>query len=174
MDKYRFPIGTFEWPKTINAEQRKEWTATLSNAPSLYREEVEHLTKQQLNTPYREGGWSIRQVVHHVPDSHLHGYIRFKQALTEEDPEIKPYDQTVWAELADSSGEIEASLKLLESLHQRWSLLLNGLQEDDWLRTFRHPESGRFTLGEAASLYAWHSRHHLSHITFLKERMGWS
>lgn len=174
MDEHRFPIGKFEWPKTISAEQRKEWTATLSKAPLLYREEIEHLTKQQLNTPYREGGWSIRQVVHHVPDSHLHGYIRFKQALTEKDPEIKPYDQTAWAELTDSSEEIEVSLKLLESLHQRWAFLLNGLQEDDWLRTFRHPESGRSTLEEAASLYAWHSRHHLAHIRSLKARMGWS
>ncbi|MDZ5783492.1 YfiT family bacillithiol transferase [Marinococcus luteus] len=173
MDKHRFPIGRFEWPETISAEKRKECIRALSKAPSLYREEVEHLKKHQLDTPYREGGWSIRQVVHHVPDSHLHGYIRFKQALTEESPEIKPYDQMAWAELMDSSGEIEVSLKLLESLHQRWVLLLNELQENDWIRTFRHPESGRSTLEEAVSLYAWHSRHHLAHITSLKERMEW-
>jgi len=135
---------------------------------------VAGLSQEQIDTPYRPGGWTVRQVVHHVPDSHLNSYIRFRLALTEQEPTIKPYDEKRWAELADSrTGPMEVSLALLESLHARWVLLLRALTAADWKRTYRHPELGVVNLERTASLYAWHGRHHVAHITSLRQRMGW-
>jgi uncharacterized damage-inducible protein DinB len=135
---------------------------------------VKGLSAQQLDTPYREGGWTVRQVVHHVPDSHLNSYIRFKLALTEEDPTIRPYMEDRWAELPEAkTAPIELSLSLLEDLHKRWMLMLRAIQPAEWKRTFRHPEIGPMTLEKNLALYAWHGRHHVAHVTALRERMGW-
>jgi hypothetical protein len=134
---------------------------------------VKGLSAQQLDTPYREGGWTVRQVVHHVPDSHLNSYIRFKLALTEEDPTIRPYMEDRWAELPEAkTAPIELSLSLLEDLHKRWMLMLRAIQPAEWKRTFRHPEIGPMTLEKNLALYAWHGRHHVAHVTALRERMG--
>ena len=132
------------------------------------------LSAQQLDTPYRDGGWTVRQVVHHVPDSHLNSYIRFKLALTEEEPTIRPYMEDRWAELPEAkTAPIELSLSLLEDLHKRWILMLRAIQPAEWKRTFRHPEIGPMTLEKNLALYAWHGRHHVAHVTALRERMGW-
>jgi uncharacterized damage-inducible protein DinB len=131
------------------------------------------LREQQLDTPYRPGGWTVRQVVHHVPDSHMNAYVRFKLALTEDAPTIKPYAEDRWAKLSDSSAPLETSLTLLENLHSRWVLLLRSLSEEDWGRTFRHPELGVRRLDQTLGLYAWHGLHHTAHVTSLRQRMGW-
>jgi len=132
------------------------------------------LTASQLDTPYRPGGWTVRQVVHHVPDSHLNAYVRFKLALTEDSPTIKPYDEAAWAKLADTAETpVEVSLQLLESLHARWVRLLESMTEADFARQFHHPESGTMSLDTYLSGYAWHCRHHVAHITQLRARMGW-
>jgi uncharacterized damage-inducible protein DinB len=146
----------------------------IAGLPARMRRAVAGLTDQQLNTPYREGGWTVRQVVHHVPDSHLNAYIRFKLAVTEQNPTIKPYDETAWAQLKDSElTPIEVSLALLESLHARWTVLLRSLSESDFQRKFVHPESGPHDLDWLLGLYAWHGNHHVAHITGLRERMEW-
>ena len=138
------------------------------------REAVAGLTEAQLDTPYRPGGWTVRQVVHHVPDSHINSYVRFKLALTEDAPVIKPYDEARWATLADATTTpIEVSLTLLESLHARWVRLLEGMTAAEFLRAFNHPESGVVRLDQNLALYSWHSRHHVAHILRLRERMGW-
>ena len=141
--------------------------------PAKLKAAVGGLNDRQLDTPYRPGGWTVRQVVHHLPDSHLNSFVRFKLALTEEEPTIKPYDEARWAELADSKAPIELSLPLLENLHERWVLLLNSLTPADWQRKFRHPERGPMTLTDNLQIYAWHGRHHVAHITALRERNGW-
>ena len=147
----------------------------IAAAPVRMREAVRGLSEQQLDTPYRDGGWTVRQVVHHVPDSHLNAYCRLKLALTEDEPTIRPYDEATWAELEDSrSTPIEVSLTLLESLHARWVGLLRSLKDDDFRRTFRHPEHGGVqTLDWLVAMYSWHGRHHVGHITSLRERHGW-
>jgi hypothetical protein len=147
----------------------------IDEAPAKMRAAVKGLSTEQLNTPYRPGGWTVRQVVHHLPDSHMNAFMRFRWALTEEDPTIKPYDQERWAQLEDSQkAPAEISLTLLEALHQRWVMLLRSLKPRDFARTFRHPELGVVSLEKNLSLYAWHGRHHVAHITSLRERMGWS
>jgi uncharacterized damage-inducible protein DinB len=147
----------------------------ISEAPGKLRAAVEGLSAEQLDTPYRPDGWTVRQVVHHVPDSHLNSYCRFKLALTEDEPAIKAYQEDRWAELADSRATpIEVSLALLESLHLRWVTLMKSLAPDEFNRTFRHPEIGVVTLAKNACLYAWHGRHHTAHITSLRDRMGWN
>jgi uncharacterized damage-inducible protein DinB len=146
----------------------------IEQAPAQLRSAVSGLEAAQLDTPYRPGGWTVRQVVHHLPDSHLNSYVRFKLALTEEEPLIKPYDEAAWAELADTRDtDIAVSLTLLDSLHQRWTVLLRSLASTDWRKTFRHPELGTMSLEKTAALYAWHGRHHVAQITSLRERMGW-
>lgn len=147
----------------------------IAAAPARLRDAVRGLTDAQLDTPYREGGWSVRQVVHHVPDSHLNAYIRTKLALTEETPLIKPYDEATWATLEDSrSTPVEVSLTLLESLHARWVGLLRSLDEQQFAREFRHPDhGGKQTVDWLVALYSWHSRHHVGHVTSLRERNGW-
>jgi uncharacterized damage-inducible protein DinB len=146
----------------------------IEEAPARLREAVKGLTLEELNTPYREGGWTVRQVVHHVPDSHMNSYVRFRLALTEDEPTIKPYMENLWAELPDArSAPIDLSLGLLESLHTRWVALLRSLTPEQWKRQFRHPELGVVSLEQNLALYAWHGRHHVAHITSLRERMGW-
>jgi hypothetical protein len=152
----------------------QQWITEIAEAPAKMRAAVAGLTPQQLDTPYRPGGWTVRTVIHHVPDSHMNAYIRFKLALTEDQPTIKPYDEKAWAGLADySSTPIEASLALLEGLHERWVQLLRSLSEADYMRQFHHPELGVVRLDGTLAAYSWHSRHHVAHITALRERMGW-
>ena len=170
----RYPIGTFNLKSAPSSEEITSAIDAISEAPAKLRAAVEGLSSEQLDTPYRPGGWTIRQVVHHVPDSHLNSYCRFKLALTEDEPTIKPYHEDRWAELEDSRATpTEVSLALLESLHKRWVLLLNSLGPDDFKRTFRHPELGVVSLAQNVCLYGWHGRHHVAHITSLRERMGW-
>jgi hypothetical protein len=170
----RFPIGKFSWPDTVSAANRKAYIDRVATAPAKLRTIVSGLSAGQLDTPYRDGGWTVRQVVHHVPDSHLNSYVRFKLALTETEPVIKPYDEDAWARLGDSaSTPIETSLSMLECLHTRWVELMRGLSETDWARTFRHPELGLVALDKNLALYAWHGDHHVGHIAALRRRQGW-
>jgi hypothetical protein len=175
MTDLRYPIGKFERRDELNADERRTMIDTIAAAPSRMREAVSGLSDTQLDTPYRDGGWTVRQVIHHVPDSHLNAYIRLKLALTEEDPLIRPYDEALWAGLPDTQQTpVEVSLTLLESLHARWVTLLRSLEDSDFRRTLRHPEhSGILTLDWLVSMYAWHSRHHVAHVTSLRERMEW-
>ncbi len=169
-----YPIGKFTWPKAVAAEERRRLIGEIAAAPARLRDAVEGLDERQLDTPYREGGWTVRQVVHHVADSHMNSFIRFRLALTEQEPAIAAYDQDKWAGLADSrKAPAETSLRLLESLHRRWVAMLESLEEGDFARTFRHPELGVLRLDSNLALYAWHGRHHAAHITGLRERMGW-
>ena len=170
----RYPIGKFDQNINVTKEMRGEFINTIEALPSQLRKEVENLSEQQLDTPYREGGWTIRQVVHHIPDSHINSYVRFKLALTEDNPEIKTYEEHLWAELQDTfNTPIEVSLNLLESLHKRWAILLNSLSVEQFEKTFQHPDWGNITLSKTLALYAWHCKHHLAHITKLKKKMGW-
>jgi hypothetical protein len=170
----RYPIGKFNGQPPTNSEERRSFLNQVEETPARLRAAIEGLTEEQLNTPYRDGGWTIRQVVHHVPDSHLNSYIRFKWALTENEPLIKAYHEDRWAELQDSkSTPVQVSLTLLHSLHERWMNLLRSFNSDDWKKTLRHPELGVMTLEKMLALYAWHGRHHVAHITSLRERMGW-
>ncbi len=174
MSDARFPIGKFHFDGQLSEAQRSSLINDIAGAPAAMRTAVKGLTPEQLNTPYREGGWTARQVVHHVPDSHMNAYVRFKLALTEDEPTIKPYAEDRWAELADTkSTPIEVSLVLLESLHERWVQLLGSIGPDDWKRTFRHPELGVVALEKNVALYAWHGKHHVAHISELRKRMGW-
>lgn len=170
----RYPIGKFQRVDVLTDAQRRGFIDAIAEAPAKLRSAIEGLNDRQLDTPYRPGGWTVRQVVHHVPDSHINSFVRFKLALTEDEPTIKPYDEGRWAELGDvNATPVETSLALLESLHKRWVLLLNSLTPSHWRRTFRHPERGTMTLDENLQLYAWHGRHHVAHITSLRERNGW-
>jgi uncharacterized damage-inducible protein DinB len=170
----RYPIGKFNWEGRATGEQRRQQTDVIAATPAWLRDAVKNLSEQQLDTPYRPGGWTVRQVVHHVPDSHMNAYVRFKLALTEDNPTVKPYAEARWAELVDArTAPIAISLLLLESLHHRWVTLLQSMSDGDWSRTFRHPELGPMTLEKNLALYAWHGMHHVAHITSLRERMGW-
>ncbi|MEM1505314.1 bacillithiol transferase BstA [Domibacillus sp. 8LH] len=169
----RFPIGSFAWPDELTENVISGWREDIKTFPLLLRQTVEHLTDEQLDTPYRDGGWTVRQVVHHLADSHMNAFIRFKLALTEATPVIKPYDEAAWANLTDSRLPVEVSLSLLEALHERWAALLSSLTKNDVNKTFIHPDSGHVTIGENIGIYAWHGRHHLAHITSLCEKKGW-
>jgi uncharacterized damage-inducible protein DinB len=174
MTDLRYPIGKFQYEGSPTPNQSKELLLDIEQAPTRLRAAVKGLSQQQLDTPYRPEGWTVRQVAHHVPDSHLNAYTRFKLALTEDEPTIKPYAEDRWARLADTQATpIEVSLALLDSLHDRWMRLLRSLQPEDWKRTFRHPEMGVMNLEKTLALYAWHGRHHVAHITSLRERNGW-
>jgi hypothetical protein len=165
MSDRQFPIGRFAPPATITAADRAGWIERLRTAPERMKAAAEGLSEAQLRTPYREGGWSARQVIHHVPDSHMNGYIRFKMALTEENPVIKPYDEKAWALLSDAvRTPIETSLALLAALHERWLVVIAGMREEDWKRQFLHPELGPMTLERQIGLYAWHGDHHIAHV----------
>jgi len=174
MSDPRFPIGKFHYEGTPSPDQRTKFIAEIDQTPAAVRAAVQGLSPTQLDTPYRDGGWNVRQVVHHVPESHMNAYIRFKLALTEDEPTIKPYAEDRWAKLADvQSTPTEVSLALLENLHVRWVVLLQGLHEDDWKRTFVHPDIGVISLEKNLALYAWHGKHHTAHITELRKRMQW-
>jgi len=173
-DDLRYPIGKPQFESNLTHERRRELIRQIEEAPAKLREAVGGLTEQQLDTPYRPGGWTVRQVVHHVPDSHLNSYVRFKLALTEDNPAIKAYDETAWAELSEArTAPPDVSLALLESLHRRWVMLLKSLSESDFSKTFMHPEIGLVSLEKNLCLYAWHGRHHVAHVTSLRNRMGW-
>ncbi len=172
MTDARYPIGKFEMDPAVTPEKRTTWIDAIAACPANMREAVGRLTASQLDTPYRAGGWTARQVVHHLPDSHMNAYCRFKLALTEEEPTIKPYREERWADLADSRAPVEVSLALLEHLHGRWVLLLRSISERDWQRTLRHPEMGTMTLERVLALYAWHGRHHVAHIASLNHSAG--
>jgi uncharacterized damage-inducible protein DinB len=170
----RYPIGNYEPRPSLTPAERETAIAQIAATPKRLRDAVAGLSQQQFDTPYRPGGWTIRQVVHHVPDSHLNSYVRFKLALTENEPTIRPYDEALWAELADSrETPVEVSLSLLEALHFRWDVLLRSLRAGNFARRLRHPERGAMTLDDMVGLYAWHGRHHVAHITSLREREGW-
>ena len=174
MDDLRYPVGKFEYDGPPSMERRRAFLGDLADAPANLRAAVKGLSEAQLDTPYRQGGWTVRQVVHHVPDSHMNSYVRFKLALTEDEPTIKPYAEDKWAELADTKATpIEVSLTLLDSLHDRWVRLLRSLTPDDWKKTFLHPALGPITLEKTLALYAWHGRHHVAHITELRKQMSW-
>jgi hypothetical protein len=173
-DMMRYPVGKFDASRNITEADIPGFINDLAALPAQMRQAVSGLTEEQLDTPYRPGGWTVRQVVHHVADSHMNSYIRFKLALTEDVPTIKPYEEDRWAELADGKTEpVEISLVLLEALHHRWVVLLKSLTPVQWLRAFNHPESGKITLTKAAGLYSWHGKHHLAHITNLREYQKW-
>lgn len=175
-DDLRYPVGRFEPPASVTPADRAGFIEVIANAPARMRAAVAGLDDGQLDTPYRPGGWTVRQVVHHVPDSHMNAYIRFRLALTEPNPVIRPYNEADWAQLPDArSGPVAYSLALLETLHARWVALLGAMTDGDYARTYRHPDQpGRdLPLGEVLADYAWHSRHHVAHITRLRERMGW-
>ena len=170
----RYPIGKFEWTANPDADQLHRWIDEIADAPARLHSAVRGLSPGQLDTPYRPGGWTVRQLVHHVPDSHMNCYVRFRLALTEQEPAVKSYDEGLWAELPDSrTAPVELSLSLLESLHARWVALLRSLTPADWQRAFRHPDLGSVTLALTAGSYAWHSRHHTAHVTCLRQRMDW-
>ncbi|WP_338556292.1 YfiT family bacillithiol transferase [Paenibacillus sp. KS-LC4] len=176
MDDLRFPIGLFEQEGEISQQQLDRWFADIESAPARLRAAVIDLSEEQLDTVYRPDGWTVRQVVHHLADSHMNAYTRYKLALTEEMPTIRPYYEERWAELSDGrTGPIELSLALLDALHGRWLLLLRSLSREQLERAFIHPESGNtIRLDWNAGNYAWHGNHHIAHITRLRERMGWS
>lgn len=171
----RYPVGRFDRPAgPLTAAQRDEHIAVIERAPAEYRAAVRGMTDAQLDTPYRDGGWTVRQTVHHVVDSHINSYCRFRLALTENEPVIKTYDEALWAELPDAKTlPAEVSLAMLEPLHERWAALLRGMSAADWDKSFRHPEWGNIRLDTTLALYSWHCKHHLAHITGLKERQGW-
>jgi uncharacterized damage-inducible protein DinB len=174
MTDLRYPIGKFTYQAPPTPEQRQDLLQQIAQTPANLRAAVKGLSDPQLETPYRPEGWTVRQVVHHVPDSHMNAYVRFKLALTESEPAIKAYDEGSWAKLDDTrSTPIEVSLALLDSLHQRWVVLLRSIKQEEWKRTFRHPELGVVSLERNLALYAWHGRHHTAHITALREREGW-
>jgi hypothetical protein len=174
MSDLRYPIGKFHFDGPPTEQQRKKFIDDISQAPANLRAALEGLSHQQLDTPYRPDGWTVRQVAHHVPDSHLNAYVRFKLALTEPEPTIKPYAEDLWAQLPDTQATpVDVSLTLLESLHNRWVRLLRSLEPEDWKRSFRHPELGLVSLEKNLALYAWHGRHHVAHVTALRERNGW-
>lgn len=173
-DILRFPVGRFSPPASATPDLRATQMDTLRQLPSHLRDAVVGLSDAQLDTPYREGGWTLRQVVHHVADSHMNAYVRFKLAVTEDWPTIKAYDEAAWAELADGRTlPVDVSLRLIEGLHARWVALLASMQEADFEKGYVHPVLGRQSLAQALALYAWHSRHHTAHVTSLRARMNW-
>ena len=170
----RFPVGRFDPRAEVDPRRRAGWMDEVAALPARLREAVAGLSDEQLDTPYREGGWTVRQVVHHLPDSHMNAYVRVKLALTEEAPLIKTYDEAAWANLADTRDTPPGvSLALLDALHARWATLLRSLGEAEWKRTITHPDWGVVPLDALLGLYAWHGRHHTAHVTSLRERMGW-
>jgi hypothetical protein len=174
MEDLRYPVGEFRFPESVSAEDLTRFIRQIAEAPARLRAAIAGLGDAHLDTPYRPGGWTVRQVAHHVPDSHINSYTRFRLALTEDQPVVKPYEEARWAELPDArTAPVEVSLALLENLHGRWVPLLRSLSAADWKRSFRHPEIGLVSLENNAALYAWHGRHHVAHITALRERMGW-
>lgn len=174
MADLQYPIGKFVFDPDVTEEKRRRWIEEIAAAPELFRKATAGLTESQLDAPYREGGWTIRQVVHHMADSHANNLIRFRLALTEDNPAIAGYDPAKWAEIPDAKiGPTEVSLDLLRAIHDRWVLLLRSMTPLQFGRTFRRPDGQVVTLDRALQTYAWHGKHHAAHITALRERMGW-
>lgn len=174
MSDLRFPIGPFAADPAASPEKRRTWIRHIAEAPAALAAAVNGLDERRLATPYRPGGWTVRQVVHHLPDSHVNAYVRFKLALTEDNPTIRPYDEAAWANIADTErSPIELSLTLLDALHRRWVILLESLDGKDFERPLQHPVNGAMTLDRLLQLYAWHGRHHVAHVTELRKREGW-
>ncbi len=171
----RYPVGKFQPPATVTAEDRAQYIGAIAELAGQLRTAVAGLSESQLDTPYREGGWTVRQVIHHLADSHMNSFVRFKLALTENVPTVKPYHEGAWADTADSRHmPVEPSLDLIDGLHKRWVVLLRSLSDQELQRTFTHPERGtQMRLDLTLALYAWHCRHHLAHITSLRDRMAW-
>jgi uncharacterized damage-inducible protein DinB len=169
----RYPIGTYKYENAFTDTQRQHLITTIAELPVKIRAAVAGLNDRQLDTPYREGGWTVRQTVHHVADSHMNSFIRFRLGITEHNPTIKPYHEELWADIADAKEPVEVSLTLLDSLHRRMDVMLRSFKPDYWQRTVVHPDNGQMTLDKMLGLYAWHSRHHVAHITELRKRMGW-
>jgi uncharacterized damage-inducible protein DinB len=174
MEDLRYPVGRHQRPQSLTSEQRRTAIDAIAAAPTLLRAAVSGLDDRQLDTPYRPNGWTVRQVVHHVPDSHLNAYTRFKLGLTEDTPTIKTYDEAKWAQLEDSrSTPIATSLALLDAVHDRWLRVLRAMSSSDFARTLNHPENGVMNLDQMLALYEWHGRHHVAHVTNLRSRNGW-
>ena len=174
MEDLRYPVGRYQRPQSLTSDQRRIAIDAIAAAPTLLRSAISGLDDRQLDTPYRPDGWTVRQVVHHVPDSHLNAYTRFKLALTEDTPTIKPYDEAKWARLEDSrSTPIATSLALLDAVHDRWIRILRAMSASDFARTLNHPENGLMNLDQMLALYEWHGKHHVAHVTNLRSRNGW-
>jgi uncharacterized damage-inducible protein DinB len=173
LEKLRYPIGKYDRNRPVTETSLRKAIDSIAAFPGELRAAVVTLSDEQLDMPYRPGGWSLRQTIHHLADSHMNAFIRMKLALTEENPTIKPYEEARWAELPDAAGDVETSLNLLDALHERWVLLLDNLTPAQWKRTFNHPESGITPLDLAAHLYAWHGKHHLTQVANLRTRMEW-
>ncbi|MGC1296987.1 MAG: putative metal-dependent hydrolase [Alloacidobacterium sp.] len=170
----RYPAGKCPDPVEQTSEQRRASIAVLAALPENLRSAVHSLADSQVDTPYREGGWTVRQLVHHVADSHINAYVRTRRALTEDWPAVNAYDEKLWAQLSDAhTMPISVSLELLEALHRRWVVLFESLTEEQWQRGYVHSEDGRQKLAEVLQAYAWHCRHHVAHVTELRKRMGW-
>jgi uncharacterized damage-inducible protein DinB len=174
MEDLHYPIGRFEMPSAVSAVERARLIADLAALPRAMADAVAGLSAQQLDAPYRPEGWTLRQVVHHLPDSQMNGYVRFKLALTESQPAVKLFDEAAWAELPDTrQAPVDVSLALLDALQTRWALLMRAMQPAEWARTYLHPERGALRLDQALAMYAWHGRHHLAHIERTRQRNGW-
>jgi DinB superfamily len=174
MSDLRYPVGPFLFSPSTTDATRAECIQQIAQVPAAMRRALDGLSDRQLDTPYRPGGWTVRQVVHHVPDSHLNAYCRFKLALTEQNPTIKPYDEAAWAKVGDTARTPpDVSLTMLDALHKRWVILLESMTAADFARPLQHPEKGAITLDWMLQLYAWHGRHHAAHITELRKREGW-
>jgi uncharacterized damage-inducible protein DinB len=169
-----FPIGKYEKVREITPEQRKQFIREIAELPNNLREMVKNMSEEQIDSPYRPAGWTVRQVVHHVGDSHLNSFIRFKLALTEKNPTIRPYAEDLWAETAEYKMPVDVSLNLIDSIHRRWVALLESMSDEDFARTLNHPETGVWTLENLLGMYVWHGKHHTAHINNLKKRNGWN
>ena len=174
LDPLRYPIGRFQKQESLSPDQRASALRSLHQSPQKLHQAVNDLSTEQLDTPYREGGWTVRQLVHHLADSHMNAYVRMRLALTEDWPTVKPFNEAQWAKLADARlGPVESSVEILSALHARWVMLLTSLNEEDWKKGYVHPENGRQTIEQVLALYDWHGRHHLAHIAELRARMHW-
>jgi len=169
-----FPIGKYDRNQKITFEHRKRFMGEIAELPNDLREAVENLSDEQIDSPYRPGGWTMRQVIHHVGDSHMNSFIRFKLALSEDNPTIRPYAEDLWAETAEYKMPVEVSLNLIDSIHQRWTALLQSMSDADFARTVNHPETGLWTLEDLLGMYVWHGKHHAAHINNLKKRNDWN
>jgi hypothetical protein len=175
LEQLKFPVGKFQAPEIFTTDLLQQNMQELATLPQKLKDAVAGWSEEQLDTPYRPGGWTIRQVIHHLADSHMNGLSRIKLALTEENPTVKPYHEDLWAELADSKlMPVEPALQIIEGVHAKWVMLLQHIHGEQWQRVFTHPQHGKtFTIAYQTAMYAWHGKHHLAHITQLKSRMGW-
>lgn len=175
LEKLKYPVGKFKSPEKITPDHRSEYIKNIEELPHILENIVSKLSAEQLDTPYRPEGWTVRQVVHHLADSHINSYVRFRWTLTEDEPVIKAYDEQPWAELPDAkNGDVNLSLALLKALHARWVVLLRAMSDKDFSKQLQHPDwTSKLSLNKMAALYSWHSLHHTAHITSLIERKGW-